>query len=77
MKTELALADVERVISTHCDMKCDLCDTIFKSLPEAQYHYMYNHNIDDGYIKCCSTKFKKMEKLKGHIHYHLNPDLLK
>lgn len=76
-KTDITQMDVDRTIANHCDMNCDMCDTKFKSLPEAQYHYMHEHSISDGYIKCCNSIYKTIEKLKGHIFWHLHPGALK
>lgn len=76
-KTELDPADIERIIQLHFDMKCDECDAILKSLPDAQYHYLHEHNNFIGYIKCCSIKLKDFDRINGHIHYHLNPDSFK
>lgn len=68
---------VERIMSEYFNMKCDHCDEIFKSLPEAQYHYMHVHDIADGYVKCCGHTFKKNLNINGHVLYHLNPDIFK
>lgn len=76
-KIELSAADIERVISTHCDMNCDYCGACFKSLPEAQYHYLHEHSISNGHVTCCEVKYKDLSKLKSHIYFHLKPELLK
>lgn len=74
-KAALASADIEKVISTQFVMKCDYCDSVFKSLQEAQYHYMHEHDIADGYIQCCGLKFKKSTNIEGHVLWHLRPEL--
>lgn len=74
-KTKLNAAIVHEVIATHFNMKCDLCDSVFKSLQEAQFHYMHEHQIADGYIQCCGAKFKKAIDMEGHILYHNRPEL--
>lgn len=59
------------------DMKCDIeqCDIneTFISLKDAKTHYADHHNIHDGYIKCCNTKFKFQLAAKEHIEWHINP----
>lgn len=69
--------EVERVISEHFDMKCDRCDKVFKSLQEAQFHYMDEHQIANGYIKCCGLVFRKTVNINGHILWHLNPGMFR
>lgn len=76
-KMEITQMDVDRAVGNDCDMTCDMCDSEFESLPEAQYHYLHEHNISDGYIKCCSIKYKTIEKLKKHLFWHLHPEELK
>lgn len=71
----LDASEIERIVTEQFDMKCDHCDSIFKSLQEAQYHYMHEHQIADGYIQCCGLKFKKAINIEGHVLWHLRPDL--
>lgn len=77
IKKEFNKIDVDAGMANYCDMSCDLCDFKFKSMPEAQYHYLHSHNITDGYIKCCTSKYRTIDKLKGHIFWHLKPEVLK
>lgn len=76
-KKLLEAAEIERIISTQFDMRCDHCDGKFKSLQEAQYHYMHEHKIADGYVQCCGLKFKKTINIEGHVLWHLKPELFK
>ncbi|XP_031622031.1 zinc finger protein 888-like [Contarinia nasturtii] len=76
-KMTLDAAEIDRVIANQFDMKCDYCDVIFKSLQEAQYHYMEEHHIAEGYIQCCGLKFKRAMNIQGHVLWHLRPDLFK
>lgn len=78
-KTTLDATEIDKVIAAQFDMRCDYdnCDIIFKSLQEAQYHYMHEHQIADGYIQCCGMKFKKTINIQGHVLWHLRPDLFK
>lgn len=74
-KSLLDAEKIETVIATHFDFNCDHCELVFKSIQEAQYHYMHEHQIADGYIKCCRSKFKKICDIEGHVLWHLKPDL--
>lgn len=71
------IGEIEKVIENKFNMHCDYCDIIFKSLQEAQYHYMHQHQIADGYIQCCGLKFKKIINIHGHVLWHLRPELFK
>lgn len=70
-------ADIERVVSTEFNMKCRCCDHVFKSFQEAQFHYLHEHDIADGYIECCDMKFTKFTNVESHVLFHLNPELFK
>lgn len=74
---ELSSTDIKELMLTHCDMTCDICDAHFKSIQEAQYHYLHEHNIREGYIRCCSLKFKDIQRLNGHLVWHRHPDALR
>lgn len=76
-KSLLDATEMEKVVLTQFDMKCDYCEIIFKSLQEAQYHYMHEHQIADGYIQCCGLKFKKNITVEGHVLFHMKPELFK
>lgn len=39
-KKNLEPAEVEKVIAQHFDMKCQKCEVEFKSVQEAQFHYL-------------------------------------
>lgn len=74
-KSKLNLEVINDVIATNFNMKCDHCDSVFKSLQEAQFHYMHEHQISDGYIQCCGVKFKQAIVIEGHVLYHTRPEL--
>lgn len=57
------------------DLKCDKCATQFQALNEAQVHYLNEHNISRGYIKCCDMKLREDHMIKEHIAYHKNPSI--
>lgn len=66
-----------KFIAENFDMKCERCDTIFRSLYEARAHYKDAHNDGGGFIKCCNVKLKRVSMIKGHIESHLNPVAMK
>lgn len=63
------------------EMKCELCDFHVTSLEHAKLHYLEEHSIKDGYLKCScgDIKFKTNMSLYDHIEFHLgnNPDRYK
>lgn len=76
-----SLQDHKNRIDDFFKMECDLCDFHVTSLEHAKLHYIEEHNISDGYLKCnCGDiKFKTNNSLYDHIEYHLgnNPDRYK
>lgn len=56
------------------DMQCEKCETEFSSLQHAKLHYLEEHGISDGYIKCCEKKFNEVKQINEHLQYHRNPD---
>lgn len=71
--------EVEDVMAKYFDMYCDVCgfELSTLTLQEAQYHYKHEHNMPDGYVKCCGLRLKSHETINKHILYHLKPDFLK
>lgn len=57
------------------DMKCDNCPVEFQSLAEAQSHYVSEHQVQRGYIKCCDLKLREETVIREHISFHSNPEL--
>lgn len=57
------------------DKTCDMCSTTFDSLNKAHEHYLKEHKIAKGYVKCCGVKFKQMWHIREHIGWHLNPNI--
>lgn len=56
------------------DMECDLCAFKFTSLQHAKLHYFDEHQIIDGYLKCCRKKFKNLRQINDHLQFHQNPE---
>lgn len=71
--------ECKRFILENFDMKCDNagCDAQFDSYYEAKKHYKDAHNYDQGYIKCCGTKFRQFWMVTDHVKAHLNPSHFK
>lgn len=67
------------MIPSYFDMNCDIdeCSTVFTSYDDARDHYLDVHRIENGYIKCCNTKFRGLINVKSHIAWHSNPDTYK
>lgn len=59
------------------DTTCDICSIDLKTLAKAIPHYKNQHDIDDGYIKCCGRKFKQAQMVRDHIKWHNNPSIFK
>lgn len=51
----------------------DGCTTVFTSLSNARIHYLNDHCIPNGYIKCCDMKLKTQIDVKDHIAWHKDP----
>lgn len=60
----------------YSDMKCDECDLDFIHLQHAKVHYR-DHGIDNGYLKCCSTKLHTPKAIADHLAFHQQPDIYK
>lgn len=67
----------EQFIAENFDMSCDQCDVKFTAFHDAQRHYKDAHNVDNGWIKCCGKKLKKLSLVRDHINTHLNPEFFK
>lgn len=65
------------MIAQHFDATCDLCSVELKTLKRAITHYDSEHNIDEGYLKCCGLKFKRDKLVMDHVRWHINPDIFK
>lgn len=67
-----AESDIE--FPDHLDMSCNECSVIFKSWKHSKFHYSEEHNIANGYVKCCDRKLKYIPDVKDHIEWHSNPN---
>lgn len=69
----------KRFILENFDLKCDYegCEAKFDSFYMARKHYKQSHNYDQGYIKCCGTKFRQFWMVTDHVKAHFNPEYFK
>lgn len=73
-------AHINQILLKKFDMSCDLCsdDMKFTSLIQIQYHYLNEHQINDGHIKCCSgMTFQTQDQILDHVPYHIDNEILK
>lgn len=67
----------KEIFTKNFDTTCDICSADLKSLKRAISHYKIEHQIDDGYIKCCGLKLKREKLIDQHIQWHINPSIFK
>lgn len=80
IKINLSTEQIKNMMERHFNMKCDFCTMEFVSLRVARQHYLSEHNVQHGYIKCytCSNiKFRTNKILLDHIQWHIEPDTFK
>lgn len=64
-------------IPDYFDMSCDECPTIMKSFKHAISHYLEEHQIVKGYVKCCGKKLKAPSIVRDHIEFHQNLNIFR
>lgn len=77
MIKKLSDAEQRQFMQKKFDMSCDKCNFEFESFKIAQEHYVVEHKIPRGYLKCCKGKLWSETQAKEHIHWHLNPDIFR
>lgn len=65
------------LLSKFFNMACDLCDAILLSYRDTNLHYREVHDLDKGYLICCSKKFFRLQHMLQHCEWHMNPDRFK
>lgn len=70
----LSKEQAKEIIDKYFDKKCDFCDTELDNFSDAQRHYLKEHKIRDGYIKCCGIKHKASRTVLDHAHWHHDPN---
>lgn len=68
---------IKEIIDTHFEKKCDFCDIQLDTFSSAQQHYLNEHKIRDGYLKCCNLKLKSPKVVSDHAHWHQDPNTFK
>lgn len=58
-------------IADNFDMTCDQCDAKFTAFHDARQHYKDKHKEENGWIKCCGKKLRKLWMVRDHINTHL------
>lgn len=65
-------------ISDYIDGSCDLCsEKTFTTFNAVQAHYLDVHNVKDGYVKCCSKKFHRLNHIRDHMEWHKDPNIFR
>lgn len=59
------------------NMSCEKCPATFDSFKHTQTHYLEEHKISKGYIRCCGMKLHYIGSFNEHIKWHLNPNLFR
>ncbi|KAJ6646328.1 Transcription factor grauzone [Pseudolycoriella hygida] len=65
------------LVSKYFNMSCDLCEETLSSLRDANNHYKDVHNMQKGYLICCSKKFYRLQNMLQHCQWHINPESFK
>ncbi|XP_075153864.1 transcription factor grauzone-like [Haematobia irritans] len=61
-------------ISQYMGLHCDLCNVAVDNFAGIKSHMRIEHNIENGYVKCCDKKFNKRANLLAHIRHHVDPN---
>lgn len=64
---------IDKKITAHFMMECDLCRIKFTSYGNVKSHYRILHEVE-GYLKCCEKKFFRPNSLIEHIEWHKTPE---
>lgn len=67
----------DQFIADNFDMSCDQCDAKFTAFHDARQHYKDKHDEDNGYLKCCGKKLRKLWIIRDHINTHLFSESVK
>lgn len=62
-------------IPDYFDNSCDKCPVRFDSFQQAYSHYLREHGVRKGYVKCCGAKFSDVGRINDHIKWHKHNDL--
>lgn len=67
-----------KLIIKYMRMRCEICrhEEHFKSFTNCKNHYRDVHN-QNGYVVCCSRKFRRIGRVIQHCMWHENPEAFK
>lgn len=71
---DLGEAEIKEFIDSKFDRTCDICHIELKDLESSSNHYMLEHKIPIGYLKCCGYRLKSPGSIIDHINWHINPE---
>lgn len=61
-------------ISQYMGLHCDVCNVAADNFASLKLHMRNEHNMENGYVKCCDKKFHRRANLLYHIRHHVDPD---
>ncbi|XP_011292155.1 transcription factor grauzone [Musca domestica] len=64
----------DQEISQYMGLHCDVCNIAVENFAGIKNHMRLEHNIDNGYVKCCDKKFHKRANLLYHVRHHVDPN---
>lgn len=73
-------SEFDKVFQEHkrfFDLTCEHCTAVFTTFYDAQQHYLSEHNITPGYVRCCTVKLRSRFEVMRHLTRHLDPDKFK
>lgn len=80
MKTGLDFGtadDRSILLLKYVQLKCDICsDREFHSFSDVQRHFWAEHD-QNGYVRCCNRKFRRLARILQHCRWHENPEAFK
>lgn len=71
------MKNVDNEIAQYLSLHCEICSRAQDNFATLRVHMRNEHNIQNGYAKCCGKKFLKRALLLDHIRQHLDPDCYK
>lgn len=77
MKITLTKEQIKDIMDRNFNMNCDFCTRVFDSVKEARAHYLSEHDMQYGYVKCCNIKLRHNSIILDHIQWHIKPDTFK
>ncbi|XP_073820753.1 transcription factor grauzone-like isoform X2 [Musca autumnalis] len=64
----------DQEIAQYMGLHCDVCNIAVDNFAGIKNHMRIEHNIDNGYVKCCDKKFHKRANLLYHVRHHVDPN---